>query len=187
MTDLSNGAAILTLNDDLEKSPKERLDLFYKFVAACKKAGGVPSIARDLVKIKAEAERLDVMEKAPGILAELIYSKNLLKEIKDYRPIMLHVRQWVTGVGCTPEGCWVGMCFHLFQPVLVFKSVNDRVATRLPLCLLSVSAPYLVLLSSICVPSSLWTIPRARRPCWVHLRSLWGRSIRSCCPVLATY
>lgn len=90
MTDLSNGAAILTLNDDLEKSSKERLDLFYKFVAASKKAGGVPSIARDLVKIKAEAERLDMMEKAPGILAELIYSKNLLKEIKDYRPIMLH-------------------------------------------------------------------------------------------------
>lgn len=95
MTDLSNGAAILTLNDDLDKTPKERLDLFYKFVAASKKAGGVPSIARDLVKIKAEAERLDVMEKAPGILAELIYSKNLLKEIKDYRPVMLHVSQWV--------------------------------------------------------------------------------------------
>ena len=96
MTDLSNGAAILTLNDDLEKSSKERLDLFYKFVAASKKAGGVPSIARDLAKIKAEAERLDMMEKAPGILAELIYSKNLLKEIKDYRPIMLHVSLWVT-------------------------------------------------------------------------------------------
>lgn len=95
MTDLSNGAAILTLNDDLEKTPKERLDLFYKFVAASQRTGGVPSIARDLVKIKAEAERLDVMEKAPGILAELIYSKNFLKEIKDYRPVMLHVSQWV--------------------------------------------------------------------------------------------
>ncbi len=103
MTDLSNGAAILTLNDDLEKSSKERLDLFYKFVAASKKAGGVPSIARDLVKIKAEAERLDMMEKAPGILAELIYSKNLLKEIKDYRPIMLHVSLCVAVMG----GHWV--------------------------------------------------------------------------------
>ena len=111
MTDLSNGAAILAINDDLDKSPKERLDLFYKFVAGFKSGGGVPAIARDLVKIKAEAERLDMMEKAPGILAELIYSKNLLKEIKDYRPIMLHVSGWMGGSAvCRPHCNSVTAC-----------------------------------------------------------------------------
>ena len=31
------------------------------------------------------------MDKAAGILAELLYSDNLVAEIKEYRPIMLHV------------------------------------------------------------------------------------------------
>ena len=32
MGDLSGGAKGLTLNDDLEKTGQERLDIFYKFV-----------------------------------------------------------------------------------------------------------------------------------------------------------
>ena len=44
-----------------------------------------------LVKVKTEAERLDVMDKAAGILAELLYTDQLLSQIKDYRTIMLPV------------------------------------------------------------------------------------------------
>lgn len=44
-----------------------------------------------LVKVKTEAERLDVMDKAAGILAELLYSDQLLSQIKEYRTIMLPV------------------------------------------------------------------------------------------------
>lgn len=57
-----------------------------------KKSGGIPEIAANVAKVKLEAERLEVMDKAAGILAELLYTENLLVEIKEYRPIMIHVR-----------------------------------------------------------------------------------------------
>ena len=44
-----------------------------------------------LPKIKAEAEKLDVMDKAAGILAELLYTDKLVSQIKEYRTIMLPV------------------------------------------------------------------------------------------------
>lgn len=54
----------------------------------------------NVAKIKLEAERLEVMDKAAGILAELLYTENMLAEVKEYRPIMIHVRQqWVGGAG----------------------------------------------------------------------------------------
>ena len=48
-------------------------------------------MAGSLRKVKAEAEKLEVMDKAAGILAELLYTEKLLSEIKEYRPIMLLV------------------------------------------------------------------------------------------------
>lgn len=56
-----------------------------------KRSGGIPAIAANLPKIKAEAERLEVMDKAAGILAELLYTSQLVSEIKQHRTIMLHV------------------------------------------------------------------------------------------------
>lgn len=58
-----------------------------------KKSGGIPTITANVAKIKQEAEKLDVMDKAAGILAELLYTDQLLTEIKEYRPIMLHVSE----------------------------------------------------------------------------------------------
>ncbi len=57
-----------------------------------KQSGGSAAISTNISKVKAEAERLDVMDKAAGILAELLYTDQLLSEIKQYRGIMLHVR-----------------------------------------------------------------------------------------------
>lgn len=57
-----------------------------------KKSGGVAAIAAGVAKIKIEAERLEVMDKAAGILAELLYTDQLLTEITEYRAIMLHVK-----------------------------------------------------------------------------------------------
>ena len=56
-----------------------------------KKSSGITAVSANLSKIKVEAERLEVIDKAPGILAEVLYTKNLLAEVKEYRPIMLHV------------------------------------------------------------------------------------------------
>ena len=53
----------------------------------------MPAIAGTVQKVRAEAERLEVMDKAAGILAELLYTEKLLTQIKEYRAIMLHVSQ----------------------------------------------------------------------------------------------
>ena len=54
-------------------------------------------------KIRAEAERLEIMDKAAGILAELLYTEKLLTQIKEYRAVMLHVSSqastWPLGLG----------------------------------------------------------------------------------------
>lgn len=42
-------------------------------------------------EIVAEADRLDVREKAPLILAELLYDANILTQIKKYRTLFLRV------------------------------------------------------------------------------------------------
>ena len=91
MEKLSDQASALTLNKDLERPQGERVNMFYTFVEDIKLKGGVAAVAGALTKIKAEAERLDVMDLAAGILAELLYTEKLLTQIKEYRPIMLHV------------------------------------------------------------------------------------------------
>ena len=55
------------------------------------KTGGSASVQASLAKVKTEAERLDVMDKAAGILGELLYTDQLLSQIKEYRTIMLPV------------------------------------------------------------------------------------------------
>lgn len=86
---LTEGAATLTLTEDLEKKESERVNMFFKFVEDIKQKGGVPAVAGSFTKIKTEAERLEVMDKAAGILAELLYNDKLLSQIKEYRPILV--------------------------------------------------------------------------------------------------
>lgn len=107
---LTEGAATLTLTEDLEKKESERVNMFFKFVEVrppqlvvraanhfaillqdIKQKGGVPAVAGSFTKIKTEAERLEVMDKAAGILAELLYNDKLLSQIKEYRPILVPV------------------------------------------------------------------------------------------------
>lgn len=90
MEKLTDGAAVLTVVDDLEKPTNERMDMFFKFVEQMKKQGGAGTIAANLGKIKSEVSRLDLTDVAAGIMAEILYSDRLLDEIKEYRPIMLH-------------------------------------------------------------------------------------------------
>jgi len=64
-----------------------------------KQFGGTSAIETNIAKIKAESERLDVVDKAAGILAELLYTDQFPTEIKQYRTIMLHV-SWATVLCC---------------------------------------------------------------------------------------
>lgn len=80
MEDLTSGAKGLTISDDLEKTPKERVDLFYSFVKHRRDQGLLtkPGVDKEIVS---EAERLDIKDKAPLILCELIFDSNILTQV----------------------------------------------------------------------------------------------------------
>lgn len=78
MQDLTEGAKGLTINEDLEKSEKERVDLFYAKVKADRDAG-----ALNAKEIVAEAERLEIKSKAPLILAELLLDDKIAVQVSD--------------------------------------------------------------------------------------------------------
>ncbi len=48
-------------------------------------------MSANVAKIKAEAEKLDLMDKAAGIMGELLFTEQMLTEIKQYRIVLLHV------------------------------------------------------------------------------------------------
>lgn len=81
MEDLTSGAKGLTISEDLEKTPKERIDLFYSFVKQRRDQGLLtkPGTDKDIVT---ESERLDVKDKAPLILCELIFDSNILAQVR---------------------------------------------------------------------------------------------------------
>lgn len=83
---LTSGAKGLMLNDDLEKSPQERLDLFYTFVKKHKETGTIENLHKDLV---GEAERLDIKDKAVLVLCELLLGENIIQEVKTHRFLFL--------------------------------------------------------------------------------------------------
>lgn len=87
MEDLTSGAKGLTISDDLEKTPKERVDLFYSFVKHRRDQGLLtkPGVDKEIVS---EAERLDIKDKAPLILCELIFDSNILTQLKTYKTLL---------------------------------------------------------------------------------------------------
>ena len=56
-----------------------------------KKREGPASLVGQALKLKTEAERLDVMDQAAGVLAELLFDDNFLQQIKEYRLLLLLV------------------------------------------------------------------------------------------------
>lgn len=88
MQDLTDGAKNMTINDDLEKTEKERMDILYNLVKAKRDAGALEN-AQVQKEILNEAERLEIKAKAPLVLAELLFDQNILAQIKKYRMVFL--------------------------------------------------------------------------------------------------
>lgn len=88
MQDLSEGAKNITISEDTEKTEKERMDIFYEYVKKRRDAGELESVQahKDL---HSEAQRLEVIPKAPLVLAELLFSANITAEIKKHRNLLL--------------------------------------------------------------------------------------------------
>lgn len=88
LQDLTDGAKGMTISDDLEKTEKERMDIFYNFVKQRKDAGILEQSTAPR-EILTQAEHLEVKTKAPLVLAELLFSEKIHLEIKKYRVLFL--------------------------------------------------------------------------------------------------
>lgn len=88
MYDLSDGAKTMTISDDSEKSEKERIDIFYEFVKKRRDANQLDNVQVHK-EIATEAERLEIITKAPLVLAELVFSANIIIEVKKHRNLLL--------------------------------------------------------------------------------------------------
>merc|ERR1712168_251705 len=79
MEALSGGLGGLVIDNDLEKSEEDRINIFYKFVVNKKNAGPIHggSAAKEVI---AEADRLEVRNKAPIVLCELLFNDKMFKE-----------------------------------------------------------------------------------------------------------
>ncbi|XP_044730009.1 eukaryotic translation initiation factor 5 [Chrysoperla carnea] len=86
LKDLTDGAKGMTISDDLDKTEKERMDIFYELVKLRRDAGQLNGAAKELYT---EADRLDIKSKAPLVLAELLFSQNISTEVKKYRLLFL--------------------------------------------------------------------------------------------------
>lgn len=86
MLELSDAAKTLALSEDVEKTPQERIDIFYTLVKRKKEDG---TLASSSSEIMAEAERLDIKDKAPLVLVELLFDENIAIGMKTYRKVFL--------------------------------------------------------------------------------------------------
>ncbi|XP_039248292.2 eukaryotic translation initiation factor 5-like [Styela clava] len=82
MQEITSGAKVMTLNDDLEKTPSERADLLYTLVKTRVDDGTILKADKEIV---AESERLDIRNKAPLILVEVLFNQNMREQIRTYK------------------------------------------------------------------------------------------------------
>lgn len=88
LQDLTDGAKGMTVSEDLEKSEKERMDIFYKLVK-CRRDGDQLNNPNSHKELLTEAERLEIKSKAPLVLAELLFDQYIAAQVKKYRVLLL--------------------------------------------------------------------------------------------------
>ena len=91
MKELTSGVKGLAMDSDLEKTESERIDIFHNFVkakiAATKdEPKGLNSVDKE---IHQEAERLEVTNKAPIVLCELLFDAGMTQQIKKNKRVLL--------------------------------------------------------------------------------------------------
>jgi len=89
MEALSGGLGGLVIDNDLEKPEVERINIFHQFVKNKMQAG--PMNAASQKEIVTEAERLEVKNKAPIVLCELLFDEKMFKDkqIGKYKTLFL--------------------------------------------------------------------------------------------------
>ncbi|XP_053684520.1 eukaryotic translation initiation factor 5 [Sabethes cyaneus] len=88
MQDLTDGAKNITVSDDFDKTEKERLDIFYELVKKKRDSGELDNVPTHK-ELATEASRLDIHAKAPLVLAELLFTANIIPEARKHRNLLL--------------------------------------------------------------------------------------------------
>lgn len=78
MEALSGGLGGLVIDNDLEKPEGDRINIFHQFVKQKIQAGALSAAVQK--EILTEAERLEVKNKAPIVLCELLFDEKMMKE-----------------------------------------------------------------------------------------------------------
>lgn len=88
MQDLTDGAKNITISEDTEKSEKQRMDIFYNYVKARVDDNRIDNVQTHK-EIHNEAVRLEVIQKAPLVLVELLFSASIIADAKKHRNLLL--------------------------------------------------------------------------------------------------
>jgi len=87
MKELSMGVKGLAMDDDIEKTENDRLDIFFQYVKKKLDKGALDvNDEKEMVK---EAERLEVTNKAPIVLCEAIFGQKIFAQIKSHKRLFL--------------------------------------------------------------------------------------------------
>ncbi|KAL8599509.1 hypothetical protein ACOMHN_066908 [Nucella lapillus] len=86
MDELSGAAKGLALTGDLEKTDKDRMDIVYKLIKGKRDSG---ELGKSVKEVVGEAERLEVKEKVPLVLVELLLTDKVLAQVKEHRVLFL--------------------------------------------------------------------------------------------------
>lgn len=90
MEALSGGLGGLVIDNDLDKSEVERINIFHQFVKKKIQAGALNAAVQK--EILTEAERLEVKNKAPIVLCELLFDEKIIKEKQVHKHKNLFLR-----------------------------------------------------------------------------------------------
>lgn len=92
MSELTSGVNRIMASSDLEKSSEERLQIFFEHVKKKLDEAGGQAAGFDVnaqKEIVAEAERLEVRDKAILVLCELLFNENMIQQIKLHRNLFV--------------------------------------------------------------------------------------------------
>jgi len=88
MEELSDAAKGLAFTDDLDKSAEERLNMVYDLLKLKKDADELGK-ATAIKEILAESERLEVKDKVPLIMVEILFNEKILQQLVKYKTLFL--------------------------------------------------------------------------------------------------
>ena len=75
----------MVIDKDMEKTVKDRLDILHQYFSKAFKDGTI----QDGKKMLNEAERLELKTKAPLLLANVLFTDDIVNRIKQYRNLLL--------------------------------------------------------------------------------------------------